>query len=91
MIRWINKLLGRKDNASATRHEVFDALTPREQEILRRELADSARNAMGDPGDSLSGATGIFGTRTATKIGLNQSARIDNGSVPNVGRLTEEL
>jgi hypothetical protein len=91
VIRWINKLLGRDKAKSATEHEVFDSLTPREQGILRRELADSARNAMGDSGDSLSGATGIFGTRTATKIDLNPSARIHNGSVPNVGRLTEEL
>jgi hypothetical protein len=84
---WLKGIFGRGHKASPEGHQLFDELSQRDREILQRELADSRRNAMGDPGDSLSGATGIFGTRTSTKIALNAQARTENGSLPNVGQV----
>jgi hypothetical protein len=89
MFNWLNRLLTR--NRKKRDALSLNELTERERTILIRELADSKRNPMGDPGDSLSGATGIFGTRTDTKIGLNADARISNGSLPNIGNLSQSL
>ena len=89
MRNWLNRLFaGNRKKRTSLR---LSEMTERERMILICELADSRRNAMGDPGDSLSGATGIFGTRTATKIGLNADARISNGSLPNIGNLSQSL
>ena len=67
--------------------ELFDALSEREQQILLREMADSSRNAMASPGDSLAGSEGFMDS--LTKMALNPAVR--SGSIPNLGIPSQSL
>ena len=85
MFAWIRGIFGKRRHPEG--HELFDALTEREQQILIREMADSSRNAMGSPGDSLSGSEGIMDS--ITKIALNPAVR--HGTLPNLGIPSQSL
>ena len=85
MFGWIRRVFGARRSPDG--HELFYALSEREQRILLRELADSSRNAMGSPGDSLAGAEGFMDS--VTKIALNSAVR--SGSIPNLGIPSQSL
>lgn len=81
-VSWFFKLF--RAGAKRTAHSTAQ-LSPREQAILQRELAESRYRAMPDSGNILSNATDMAGLRAGTKIDLSPELRTHNGSVPNVG------
>ncbi len=84
---WISRLFGKRSDPNG--HELYDALSPREKAILQRELEESGRVPMGNPGGgALDGSEGFMDS--ITKISLNASARTSTGGLPNVGRTTVE-
>ena len=80
---WLSRLFGMRSDPNG--HELYDELSPREQEIFQRETAESRYRAMPDTGSILSDAPDMTGLRTGTKIDLSPELRTHNGSVPNVG------
>lgn len=84
---WLSRLLGKRRDPNG--HELYDALSPREKAILQRELEESGRVPMGNPGGgALDGSEGFMDS--ITKIGLNAAARTTTGGLPNVGRTIVE-
>ena len=85
MIRWMRRIFSAKRSAEG--HELFEALSEREKQILLRELKDSSRNAMPSPGNFLTGSEGFMDSMT--RIGLNPAVR--SGTIPNVGIPSQSL
>jgi len=85
MFSWVRRAF--RGRRSPNGHELFNALSEREQQILLREMADSSRNAMPSPSSSVGTGDSILDKSAS----LNLNPAIRGGSIGNVGVPAQSL